>query len=90
VQRNEDAQGTKARYKNFSTIPVENSSCKIFYADYICTDLVPGLITGIKREVRCNSGAIPVAVKMTSTPERVLGKFSNNNHCFVHCEMGRN
>ena len=27
------------------------------------TDLVSGITTGIKREVRCKSGAIPVAVR---------------------------
>jgi hypothetical protein len=29
-------------------------------------DLVPGFKAGIKREVRCKSGAIPVAVRIVS------------------------
>jgi len=29
-------------------------------------DLVPGISAGIKREVRCKSGAIPVAVRVVS------------------------
>ena len=45
---------------------VENSSCKQNFSPYICSDLVPGLIIGIKREVRCKSGAIPVAVRVVN------------------------
>jgi hypothetical protein len=51
---------------NQSSVIVENSSCKENFSPYICSDLVPGLITGIKREVRCKSGAIPVAVRVVN------------------------
>ena len=35
---------------------------------------VPGVITGIKREVRCKSGAIPVAVSSVSEWSIVNGE----------------
>ncbi len=40
-----------------------NHQSTLFFA----TELVRGLTTGIKREVRCKSGAIPVAVKPVSS-----------------------
>ena len=40
--------------KNYSLSHVNNSSCQKNFPPYICSDLVPGLITGIKREVSQN------------------------------------